>query len=215
MKVIKLKENISTIDYLKCEYDNLPQQIGVYCENQNDKEDFSISYLYKDILCKEDSWKFRILASCSLVGLLDRNRIKAVIKWPDLIYVHNKKIAHILVEVIDNKEFKGIILTVHLNMNKSNEGICMKDITKKTYKMNVLVTGLTAFLNIYDNLYHTNQFHKALDYANDISYLKDKKVNYLNYGMVSFIKLNRDGILEFVDDQGIRHQQHIDKIEEI
>lgn len=214
MKTIKLKENLSTIEYLKNEYDHLPQQTCAYVDYQIN-EDFLVSYLYKDILCKEDGWKFMMLASCSIVGLLDRNRIKAMIKWPNHIYVNDKEIANICIESIGDNEWKGIILTVHLNMNKSSKNICMKDITKKTYKMDILVTGLTTFLNIYDNLYHTNQFYKVLDYANDISYLQDKKVNYLNYGAVSFIKLNKDGYLSFVDDKGINHLQHIDEIKEI
>lgn len=216
MKTIKLKEKQSSIEYLKKEYDFLPRQTCIFCDQSIDeKNDFSVSYLYKDILCKEDSWKFIMLALCSIVGLLDRNRIKAMIKWPNIVYVHDKEIARVSIDIIEDQEFKGIILTIYLNMNQSDKNICMKDVTKRTYKKNILVTGLTTFLNIYDNLYHTNQFDKVLDYANDISYLKDKKVKYLNYGAVSFIKLNRDGILSFVDEKGMNHQQYINEIREI
>lgn len=216
MKIIKLYDNILPFEYIKNEYEHLAQQVGVYPDKQNDnEEDFIISYLYKDVICKEDSWKFIMLASCSIVGLLDRHRIKAMIKWPNIICVNDKKIASVHVETIGEEKFKGIVLTVRLNMNRSLQDICMKDITKKTYKMNVLVTGLTTFLNIYDNLYHTHQFFKVLDYANDISYLKNKKVNYLNYGTVSFIKLDSHGILSFIDDEGVTHQKHISETEEI
>lgn len=216
MKTIKLKESQSLIEYLKKEYDFLPQQTCIYSDQSvNEQNDFSVSYLYKDILCKEDSWKFMMLALCGIVGLLDRNRIKAMIKWPNLVYVNDLEIARVSIDVIEQNEFKGIILTVNLNMNQGHKNICMKDMTKKTYKKNILVTGLTTFLNIYDNLYHTNQFDKILDYVHDISYLKDKKVKYLNYGFVSFIKIDKDGILSFVDEKGTNHQQHIDEIKEI
>ena len=213
MKTIKLNEKQSSVEYIKKEYDFLPDQTCIFCDQLIDeKNDFSVSYLYKDILCKEDSWKFVMLALCSIVGLLDRNRIKAMIKWPNIVYVRDKEIAHVSIDIIEDQGFKGIILTVYLNMNQSDKNICMKDVTKKTYKKNILVTGLTT---IYNNLYHTNQFDKVLDYANDISYLKDKKVKYLNYGAVSFIKLNSDGILSFVDEKGINHQQYINEIREI
>ena len=51
-----------------------------------------MSFLFKDFHKIEDAWKMTQLATCSVVGLLDRNRIKATIKWPNDIYVDGKKI---------------------------------------------------------------------------------------------------------------------------
>ena len=42
----------------------------------------------------------------------------------------------------------------------------------KEYKISKLAIGLKTFMLIYYNLYQTNQFHKVLEYANSISYLK-------------------------------------------
>ena len=134
----------------------------------------------------EDAWKMTQLATCSVVGLLDRYRIKATIKWPNDIYVDGKKICGILVETILDPDLKGVIVGIGLNVN--NEDFqSMKQITHKEYKISKLAIGLKTFMLIYYNLYQTNQFHKVLEYANSISYLKDQWVEYGDYGEVCFI----------------------------
>ena len=73
------------------------------------------------------------LSTCSVVGLLDRYRIKATIKWPNDIYVDGKKICGILVETILDPDLKGVIVGIGLNVN-GNEYQSMKQTTGKTYK---------------------------------------------------------------------------------
>ena len=84
-----------------------------------------------------------------------------------------KKICGILVETILDPDLKGVIVGIGLNVN--NEDFqSMKQITHKGYKISKLAIGLKTFMLIYYNLYQTNQFHKVLEYANSISYLKDQ-----------------------------------------
>ncbi|MGN1183500.1 MAG: hypothetical protein ACI4SR_10875 [Faecalibacillus sp.] len=221
MKVIKLKEINNAIQYLIENYEILPVQTVIFSEIQSkslidfqsSQNDLLVSYLYKDIMSKEDIWKYIVLAACSIVGLLDRNKIKATIKWPNDIYVKNQKIASIFIKNIEEK--KGVIVTIGINVNENHGSICMKDITHRTYQLNILLTGLTTFLNIYDNLYHTNQFHKALEYANDISYLKNRKVSFSEYKNVIFEKLTRNGMLVFKDEKSFVYQKHILEIKGI
>lgn len=210
MKMIKLKEQIKAEEYFIREYDKLPLQVCLF--QDNDANCLKLNCLYKDILSPDDDWKYIILAACSIVGLLDRNKIKALIHWPHEIYVHERQIATISVVSLSSKP--GVILTISLDVNHSEQGICMKDITHQYYQCSTLVTGLIAFLNIYDNLYHTQQFYKALDYANDISFFYGKRVKYGSYGVVIFEKLQSNGMLMFRDDKGNNYQKHILEIEE-
>lgn len=224
MKLIELEEVDSTNEYLKREYQNLPMQACVTTKHQTKgrgrnghvwesqaNENLIMSFLFKDFHKIEDAWKMTQLATCSVVGLLDRHRIKATIKWPNDIYVDGKKICGILVETILDSDLKGVIVGIGLNVN-SNEYQSMKQVTGKTYKISKLAVGLKTFMLIYYNLYQTNQFHKVLEYANSISYLKDKWVSYMDYGEVCFQKLLDNGHVLFIDRQGKKYEQVINEI---
>ena len=133
MKLIELEEVDSTNDYLKREYKNLPMQACVTTKHQtkgrgrnghvwqsHPNENLIMSFLFKDFHKIEDAWKMTQLATCSVVGLLDRNRIKATIKWPNDIYVDGKKICGILVETILDPDLKGVIVGIGLNVNNED-----------------------------------------------------------------------------------------------
>ncbi|RHM63098.1 biotin--[acetyl-CoA-carboxylase] ligase [Coprobacillus sp. AF33-1AC] len=225
MKQIVLEEVDSTNEYLKREYQNLDQQVSLYAHHQTHgkgrnghvwqsqpNENLTMSFLYKDFKKIEDAWKITQLAACSVVGLLDRHHIKAMIKWPNDIYVGNQKICGILTETILDPDLKGVIVGIGLNVNGQGPYLSMKQVTGKSYRIQQLAIGLQTFMNIYYNLYQTNQFDKVLEYANNISYLKDKEVNYLEYGPVTFTKLNDDGTVTFVDQKGQYYHQIINEI---
>ena len=109
MKLIELEEVDSTNDYLKREYQNLPMQTCITAKYQTKgrgrnghvweshaNENLIMSFLFKDFHKIEDAWKMTQLATCSVVGLLDRYRIKATIKWPNDIMVNGRKLVGIL-----------------------------------------------------------------------------------------------------------------------
>ena len=224
MKLIELEEVDSTNDYLKREYQNLPDQVCVVTKYQTKgrgrnghiwesqpNENLIMSFLFKDFKNMEDAWKITQLAACSVVGLLERNRIKAMIKWPNDIYVDGKKICGILTETILDPDLKGIIIGIGLNVNDTKYQ-SMKQVTGKSYKVSKIAVGLKTFILIYYNLYQTNQFHKILEYANSISYLKDKWVVYKDYGEVCFQQLLEDGTVLFIDRNGKIYKQVINEI---
>lgn len=224
MKLIELEEVDSTNDYLKREYQNLPMQACVVTKYQTKgkgrnghvwespiNENLIMSFLFKDFKNIEDAWKITQLAACSVVGLLERNRIKAMIKWPNDIYVDGKKICGILTETILDPDLKGIIVGIGLNVNDTKYQ-SMKQVTGKSYKVSKIAVGLKTFISIYYNLYQTKQFHKILEYANSISYLKDKWVIYKDYGEVCFQQLLEDGAVLFIDRKGKIYKQVINEI---
>ena len=73
---------------------------------------------------------------------------------------------------------------------------------------------MIAFLKIYDHLYHTNQFDKALVYGKEISYYQNKKINYKNYGPVVFEKVQSNGMLMIKEKRYQIYNEYLLDIEE-
>lgn len=72
--------------------------------------------------------------------------------------------------------------------------------------------AMLTYFKIYYSLYQQGSYDKILDYANDIAYLKDKQVEFQDYGLVTFTKLNENGTVNFVDSN---HREHNILINEI
>lgn len=225
MKIIILDEVDSTNEYLKREYKNMSTYTCVLAKKQlagkgrrghhwqsQNKQNLTVSFLYKDIKNIQDAWKYTIIAAKSVMELLNENDIQTTIKWPNDIYVNHQKICGILVETIYDSTLKGIIIGIGLNVNNASPYICMKDITKRQYEIEELLLHLILYLNHNMELFYHDQFSSILKYVNDFSYLKDKWVVYKNYGSVNFIRLNKNGFVEFVDSQGNVYQDMINVI---
>ena len=132
MKLIELGEVDSTNDYLKREYQNLPMQTCVTAKYQTKgrgrnghvweshaNENLIMSFLFKDFHKIEDAWKMTQLSTCSVVGLLDRYRIKATIKWPNDIYWKEKKICGMLIENdLMGRNISQSIVGIGININQ-------------------------------------------------------------------------------------------------
>lgn len=159
--IIKVKDNIN--EHLS----KLKSGDGVYLDN---KEELIISFIFKE----DEPWKFLVLANCCVVGLLDRNKIKALVKYPGDIYVGDSNIAKVSVD--------GLIVNIKIRVN--NDINSMKSITNKIYSIDTLMVGMRTFMAIYYNLYQTNQFNKALEYLNTIPYQENKWEDYLDKKMV-------------------------------
>ena len=159
--IIKVKDKINK------HLDKLKSGDGVYLDN---KEELIMSFVFKE----DEAWKFLVLANCCVVGLLDRNKIKALVKYPGDIYVGDTNIASVSID--------GEVVNIIIRVN--NDSNSMKTITDKIYSIDTLMVGMRTFMAIYYNLYQTNQFHKALEYLNTIPYLESKWEDHLDKKMV-------------------------------
>ncbi|MDD8049517.1 MAG: hypothetical protein PHH04_08010 [Thomasclavelia sp.] len=109
----------------------------------NDNSKLVVGLCFNNYLKEE----YNIVVLCSVVGLLDRFNIKAVIDYKNnSVLVDNKVVATTL--LIGNN--------VYLEMDLCNINI---------FKLKI---ALKTFINIYYNLLTTNQFNKVIDYLNDI-----------------------------------------------
>lgn len=213
MTYIELDEVNSTNDYIKRNLDRLVNLSVVRCNYQTDGrgrnghiwqskkgDDLLMSILVKDFKNPQDLHKMTQLVACSVAGLLDRYGIKAKIKWPNDIYVDDLKICGILVEAIYQEDLKGVIVGVGLNVNSiSGDYASMKMKTGQNYQIKSLMIAMLTYFKIYYNLYQQGSYDKILEYANDIAYLKDKQVEFQDYGLVTFTRLNDDGMVNFID----------------
>ena len=226
MSYIELDEVDSTNDYVKRNLNKLPNLSVVRCNYQTNGrgrnghvwqskngDDLLMSILVKDFKKPQDLHKMTQLVACSVAGLLDRYGIKAKIKCPNDIYVDDLKICGILVEAIYQTDLEGVVVGVGLNVNSINgDYASMKMKTGQTYQVKSLMIAMLTYFKIYYSLYQQGSYDKILDYANDIAYLKDKQVEFQDYGLVTFTKLNENGTVNFVDSN---HREHNILINEI
>lgn len=226
MNYIELDEVDSTNEYIKRNLDKIPNFSVVKCNYQsagkgrnghvwNSKkgQDLLMSILIKDFVNPQNLHKMTQIAACSVTNLLERYGIKAKIKWPNDIYVDNLKICGILVEAIYQGGLKGVVIGIGLNVNSiSGEYASMKMKTGQDYLINPIMIAMLTYFKIYYNLYKQNCYDKILEYANSISYLKNKKIEYKDYGLVTFIQLNEDGTVEFVDSNYQKYQALVNEI---
>ena len=208
MSYIELDEVDSTNDYVKRNLNKLPNLSVVRCNYQTNGRGRN-GHVWQS----KNGDKMTQLVACSVAGLLDRYGIKAKIKWPNDIYVDDLKICGILVEAIYQTDLEGVVVGVGLNVNSINgDYASMKMKTGQTYQVKSLMIAMLTYFKIYYSLYQQGSYDKILDYANDIAYLKDKQVEFQDYGLVTFTKLNENGTVNFVDSN---HREHNILINEI
>lgn len=226
MSYIELEEVDSTNDYVKRNMDKLQNLSVVRCNYQTNgrgrnghnwssksNEDLLMSILVKDFKKSQDLHKMTQIVACSVAGLLDRYGIKAKIKWPNDVYVDDLKICGILVEAVYQPDLKGVVVGIGLNVNSINgDYASMKMKTGQNYPIKSIMIAMITYFKIYYNLYQQGSYDKILEYANDIAYLKDKQVEYQDYGLVTFTRLKEDGLVEFID---VNKQVHSILINEI
>lgn len=79
--------------------------------------------------------------------------------------------------------------------------------TKIQYEISELLLQLILYFNQNIELLYQNQFSQILKYVNQMSYLKDKWIDYKGHGLVCFRKLNEQGEVEFIDKLGNVYQE--------
>lgn len=219
MSYVELDEVDSTNNYIKRNLDKLPNLSVVRCNYQTDGrgrnghawqskkgDDLLMSILVKDFKKPADLHKMTQLVACSVAGLLDRYGVKAKIKWPNDVYVDDLKICGILVEAVHQGDLQGVVVGVGLNVNSvCGDFASMKMKNGQTYQIKPMMIAMLTYFKIYYNLYQQGCYDKILEYANDIAYLKDKKVEFEDYGLVTFTKLNEDGMVDFIDENNLEH----------
>lgn len=210
-----IKRNINTLEHLtivRAEYQSKGKGRSNHIWDSHKTDNLLMSILLKDF---NDSSKVHQLTQIIAVAIMEALKsydISASIKWPNDIYVKDLKICGILVEATYTDCLQGVIIGVGLNVNSKDQYQSMANCKGKQFDINeIMVRILTQFL-IYYKIYLQGSYFHILDKANRASYLQGKKVDYLNYGEVTFETLNEDGTITIKDSKGIEHYVHCNEI---
>jgi BirA family transcriptional regulator, biotin operon repressor / biotin---[acetyl-CoA-carboxylase] ligase len=152
---------------------------------------------------------FTQVAGVALLNTLQPlTTLSYTIKWPNDIYINNKKISGILCEsIIENNETQALIVGIGLNINHEKTDF-IDDLQDKAtslfietnQKWNptpILSNLLTNLEQGYQN-FLSNNTHSMVKKINDHFYLKDKQI-FWKGNIYKVVELNPDGSLSVTD----------------
>lgn len=207
-----LKRNYSTLDnltFVSADY----QESGHGRMNRkwvsNKNENLMFSFLVKDPELIEKYSSLSLASAVAVYKTLIKLNLKNVsIKWPNDVYVGDKKICGILLESISEEDIKCVVVGIGINLNSNFDGE-LKNIATSYYQETHKHISLKKVQRIiYKNINKVLKELKAnnIDYlklANEYNYLKNKTVyaEYLgNKVLVRVLKINQDNTLKVLLD---------------
>lgn len=218
MKELHFEIIDSTSSYLKRNYlelDNFTfvsasfQQTGRGRMNRtwisSNDENLLFSVLIKDKKLIEKFNYLSISTACIILETLKELGINdTFIKWPNDVYVKDKKICGILLESVSyDLEIKALIIGVGLNINASSfnnldTATSLFLETNKRFDIDLIKSKIYEKMSIMFDVLENN-YLKYIKIINKYNYLKDKKVYaYIDNEkqLVRVIKINDDGSLK-------------------
>ena len=167
-------------------------------------KNLTFSFLLEPYVELSNQFFLHIITSISRFKTLLKINIKNVsIKWPNDIYVNDKKIAGILIENLVYRKFiHKSVIGVGLNINQANFGsLNATSIINETLKKHSLDQILKIFKSTFNKEYlklNSNKIHEEFDFykKNLIGYQVEKKYEY-NSDLIKgkIIDILSDGIL--------------------
>lgn len=224
MEYLYFDEIDSTNSYLKREYQNLKDSTLVFAGHQTSGkgrmgrkwEDDSDSLLFS-ILLKKDlnpsrSDLLSLLCGVALHKTLEEYHIPSLIKWPNDVLVHEKKVAGILLEGVVQDSLKAIIIGMGINVNTKNfpsdlQGKATSLFLETNTEFDKVVF-LKKFVDKFE-YYYSRYLLKDdvfLDVLRQNSYLDGKQVffNYYGENRHCVVKgISREGNLLVEDEHGL------------
>jgi len=165
------------------------------------------------------------IVSLAIVDVLHIHQVEATIKWPNDIYINDKKIAGILIESsLTGTQMDSTVVGIGLNVNQcafisdAPNPISLKQVTGSEYDLKSLLKQLlNAIITRYHQL-QENHF-ESIDklyfqklYRNTGTYpYKDKNGTFL----ATLHKVNNDGIMTLLDQDGCKRQYAFKEVEYI
>ena len=190
---IKLKSNKTW--YSKC-------GLGIYLSlifKNNNKKDFTLQA--SQIACA---------AVCEALLNLDKN-INCYIKWPNDIYVNDKKVCSVFTEKIDKKDNDSLIISIYLNVSDMKDNIideiaeniiALSDLFGDDIDREKIISYILNKIEIYyDELVSTKELNGALEVFRKHNCILGrvigvKKINKKTVRRVEAIDINNLGEIE-------------------
>ncbi len=192
MNYIKLKSIDSTNAYVKREYKHLGHYSVVYALKQNkgkgrnthiwDSEpnkNLLCSILLKDKILISNGPMLSIYTAVAVIKTLEKLKLKNIsIKWPNDIYIKDKKICGILLESKSiNNRIEAVIIGIGLNLNqtKFNKEYHATSYKLETHKDIKIEKVLSLLIKELEKIL-SNKFNYT-SFINKHNFLKNKKVS--------------------------------------
>lgn len=199
MKILRYKKVSSTQDIAKkLAEKNVKEAIVIAKEQTHGRGRYERTWfspfggLWFSILLRPninpiDSIKLMALAGLVIVkAIRDFTSLSAFIKWPNDIYINNKKVCGILIESsIEDSKLKYVIVGIGLNVNNSFSNTCdysLKDVTSLRDELGKVIDKealfkviLKKFKELYDSFLN-KEFNKIFDEYKKYSLIINKNV---------------------------------------
>lgn len=150
-------------------------QAGSYWESEAGKNLLMSLILEPKFLEAGKQFYLSMAVSLALVNFLKKNVEGVKIKWPNDIYVDDKKIAGILIEQSVKGSFiESSVVGIGLNVNQvrfvsdAPNPVSMKQLTGKEFEIEVILDGLLKEIELWYDLLMQNAFSKI-----EIAYLEN------------------------------------------
>lgn len=132
-------------------------QIGRTWESKANKNLLFSFVIYPEFLAAKDQFVLSKYVSVAIKNLLDSLGISNVtIKWPNDIYINDRKVAGILIQNnLKGKNIQSCIIGIGLNINQINFSACLPNPTsiakelKKEFDIGIITEQLISLLNLY------------------------------------------------------------------
>jgi BirA family biotin operon repressor/biotin-[acetyl-CoA-carboxylase] ligase len=189
-KIIKFESLDSTSDYLNQLHNKLED--GTLClafeqtkgrgrrENiwVSPKGNLYFSFIKKQVFNREDIFHETIRVSISIVELLEKYDVKAMIKYPNDILASNKKIAGILIETKGLKNVEETIVGIGININQkdfhnlNNKATSLAILKEQEYEIEEFLNEFIQIYNRIDDMLsaYNEYIQKSLIIGKDLVY---------------------------------------------
>lgn len=171
------------------------------------KQNIMASIVLKDPIEMSIIQQITQVVAVSILEVCHKYHMDAMIKWPNDIYVGDKKLCGILIETVFIKELKGIVVGTGINVkqNELDNATSFCDYHPHLEIEEVLNQYLQQFHINYQN-FLDGKYIEILEKANQHSYLEGKEVNLFPYGQVKVGKLLEDGTIEIIHSKQILYK---------
>lgn len=216
MDIIKFKSLDSTNKYLKKNYKKLNNYQVIYTENQTqgigrkdnnwyaNKDSLTFSFIIKDNIQPSLISLLPIYMATIIHKVIYNYNKKCLIKWPNDLYINDKKIAGLLIESIYQDKLQAIIVGVGINLNNQllpneikDKATSLKLETNKTYQqLKILEKILKLFKDNINDL--INNPKEIINYYNNYHLLNEKVISYYernNKKIGKCLKIDNNGQL--------------------
>jgi len=186
----------------------------------NPKENLTFSLIISPNIKVEKQFYISKIVSLALLNFFNKFSDNATIKWPNDIYIDNKKIAGILIEnfIQANKINKSVIgIGININQCEFDEDIpnpiSLKQLTNKTFDLNTVLLQIIdeifimyQSINNYkliDNLYNKNLYRLEKETQFRDKNNKTFKAQIIGTNEEGKLKLMHNKDIKFIDFQEI------------